>query len=379
MRTWPTQIRPLLTMPSGEKRKIAAHRAGTWAVAGLSLFCLAAHAEVTNVSGGGLVFDSGGHFIGAYGDFDVASPDDKPVSYGAPGVNQSNIKAWASANVGDANLYASATPVQQTLRASSAVASIGGTENRASVRSLSNRHEVVVGAGTTGLNVGDAITLKFTLRVDGTMALGNTPYPPGTVISLPPTYGYAASAFATMVYEVYDLDVDGYEYRLRFEHSAYASYGYSQDQYTDVLSDTFTSSGFFTSDGGFSYTDLLGVSIENIVSPVPLYADPLVSSSGIVRSVDTGYVDIFLDTVVGHTLSLVGQIDTEAHAWGNLQMYALSDFASTFDAEVSSVIPGVELVGLQAGVAAVPEADTWAMLLAGLGLVGFAAGRGRRR
>jgi 5'-nucleotidase / UDP-sugar diphosphatase len=34
-------------------------------------------------------------------------------------------------------------------------------------------------------------------------------------------------------------------------------------------------------------------------------------------------------------------------------------------------------VGLQAGIAPVPEADTWAMLLVGLGLVGFAVRRRR--
>jgi hypothetical protein len=343
----------------------------------MSLFCLATsqvHAEVTNVSGSGLVWSDSYNQVTPYGAFDIASPDATPLAYGTSGVTQYNIKTWASTHVGDGNLYASATPVMQTLRASSAVASIGGTENGASVRSFSNGHEVVVDAGTTGLSVGDAITLKFTLRIDGAMALGITPSSGG--ILLPSEYGYAASTSGSMSYMVYDLEADPYEFALSFSYKANATYGYSIDQYgLDVLTDTFSSNGNYTSNGGLSYTYLPNVNIDNTVSPVPLSVDPLDPSAGLVRPVDSGYVDIYLDTVVGHHLSLVGQLDTEAKAWGDLQMYALSDFSSTFDAEVTSVIPGAELVGLQAGVAAVPEADTWAMLLAGLGMVGTMARR----
>lgn len=356
-----------------------AGRAGKWLVAGMSMLCLAAshaHAEVTSVSGGGLAWSSA-WVPSSYGDFNVSSSNTSPVSYGAPVVTGSNVRTWASSNAGDANFFASATPVMQTWRASSAVSSVGGTENDASVRSYAQGHEVYVAPTAAGVNIGDPVTLKFTLRVDGKMALGNTPYPPGTSISLPSTYGYAASASALMSYEVYDLNVDQYEFALRFEHNAYASYGYSKDQYTDVLTDTLSSGGRYTSDGGLNYTSLAGVSIDNTVSPVPLSADPLSSPPGIVRPVDTGYVTIYLNTYVGHTLSLLGQLDTEAKAWGDLRMYALSDFGSTFDAEVTPMTAGVELVGVQAGVAPVPEADTWAMLLVGLGLVGFAARRSR--
>jgi hypothetical protein len=264
----------------------------------------------------------------------------------------------------------------QTLRASSAVASQGGTENRAWAKGSYQGQQVYVAAGSSGLNVGDAVTLQFSLRVDGTLTAGNGAYPPGTAIALPSEYGYASSASASMRYSVYDLDVDAEVATVQFQYDVSTTYGYSKDQYSDVLSDSFSSYGMYTNDGGWNWTALAGnVQIDNIVSPVPLAAD--VTTAKNEHLVDTGYVIITLDTFVGNTLMIDGSLYTEAAGWGDLRMAALSDFGSTFDAEVTSLTAGVDLVGLQAGIAPVPEADTWAMLLVGLGLVGFAVRRGR--
>jgi hypothetical protein len=334
-----------------------------------------AHAEVTSVYGGGDIFSNEGWTDTPYGGFSVSAPDASPLSYGAPSVTKANIKSWAAANLGDADLYASATPMTQTLRASSATSSNGGTENRVSAVSKFNNHEVTV--SPTSSNIGDPVTLKFVLRLDGTMALGNTTYSPGTILSLPSTYGYAASAGTSMTYEVFDLNVDSEVAALTFKYQAYGTYGYVKDQYTDVLTDTFSTSGSYTNNGGDTWTNLAGENIENIISPVPLAINPT-TPAGWLHQVDSGFVTITLDTYVGHVLSFGGQLVTDADAWGDLRMYALNDFGSTFDAEV---IPlnnaGVELIGLQAGVAQVPELDTYGMMLAGLGLIGFMV-RGRR-
>jgi hypothetical protein len=348
-----------------------------WLIAGTSVICLmAGDAHATSVSGVQEVWTNGAWTYNAYGDFNLSSPGASPVSYGAPSVTETNIQSWAAANVGGANMYASVTPLTQTWRASSAASSNGGTENKASVLGSSTRTQTVyVAAGTSGLNLGSQVTLQFTLRVDGTMALGNTAYPPGTFIGLSIPYGYAASATETMSYQVYNLSVDNEVAALEFQHRADATYGYGKDQYSDVLTDTFSSNGYYSNDGNHNWTNLLSnVTIDDTVSPVPLIVSPN-TSTGLVRPVDTGYVTISLDAHIGDHLLIEGQLYTEAHAWGDLRMYALSDFSSTFDTEVISLTAGVELQGLQAGVAAVPEPETYALMLAGLGLVGWMARR----
>lgn len=351
---------------------------GRWVAAGVSAFCLAAGSaqaatQGTSVFGGGAVYSNFATVYTPYGDFNINSPGFSPVAYGAPVVTGANLWNWSASHAGDGNFYASATPATQTLRSASAAASIGGTENRAQVTSGYQGHLVTVAATSTGVNVGDAVTLQFALRVDGTLAADNGVYPPGTAITLPSEYGYAASATVSMNYLVYDLDVDNEVAALKFQYDANTTYGYSKDQYTDVKSDTFSSIGRYTNDSGWNWTDLAGnVQIDNTQSPVPLVVGTTPRN---VHAVDTGYVIITLDTYVGHTLSIDASLYTEAAGWGDLRMAALSDFGSTFDAEITSLTPGVTLLGIQAGVAAVPEADTWAMLLAGLGLVGFAARR----
>jgi hypothetical protein len=348
-----------------------------WLAAGMSALCLVSpvHAAAgATVSGGGAVWSNAATVYSPYGDFEVNSPSFSPVSYGAP--LASSVWSWSGSHTGDANLYASATPLMQTLRASSAVASQGSTENRAWAQGSYQGQQVFVAAGTSGLNVGDAVTLQFSLRVEGTLAAGNGAYPPGTMIALPSEYGYASSASASMRYSVYDLDVDAEVAKVQFQYDTGTTYGYLKDTYTDVLTDTFFSNGFYTNDGGWNWTDLAGnVRIDNTQYGVPSTVD--VTTARNERLVDTGYVIITLDTFIGNTLMIDGNLFTEAAGWGDLRMTALSDFGSTFDAEVTSLTAGVDLIGLQAGIAPVPEADTWAMLLAGLGLVGFAAGRRR--
>jgi hypothetical protein len=348
-----------------------------WLIAGSSLICLViSNAHATGVSGVQEIWTDEATRYNAYGAFDISSPGASPLSYGAPSVTETNIKSWAASHVGGANMYASVTPRTQTWRALSAASSSGGTENKASVVGSSMYEQTVfVAAGTSGLSFGSQVTLQFTLRVDGTMALGNTAYPPGTSLALPSTYGYAASATETMSYQVYNLDVDEEVAALEFQHRADATYGYSKDQNTDVLSDTFSSYGYYSNDGKSNWTNLLSnVTIDNTVFSVPLYAGPN-TSAGLVRPVDTGYVTISLDVSIGDTLLIGGQLSTEAHAWGDFRMYSLSDFSSTFDAEITSTTAGVELQGLQAGVAAVPEPEAYVLMLAGLGLVGWKARR----
>jgi hypothetical protein len=364
-------------------KKELKQQAGKWMAVGVSMFGLAASNAFaytgTNIYGGGVVWS--GPSATSSGQFDLSSGVLAPLSSGSPAVTASNIWSWSSSHGGDSNTYASATPITQTLRASSAASSLAGTQNTGSATAAFQGKTVYV--NPTGLSMGDPVTLQFTLRVDGTMAVGNTDYPPGTFIALPPTYGYGASASASMRYSVYDYAAaSGDVPVLDFQYDASATYGYSKFEYGDGLNDTFSSHGSYTNstdaNGWAVWTDLAGnVAIDNSQSPVPVGVGINLTTAKNVHPVDTGYVVIFVDTFAGHTLTIDSRLSTEAYGVGDLRMTALSDFGSTFDAEITSVTPGVELVGLQAGVAAVPEADTWMMLLAGLGLLGFATGRRR--
>ena len=91
--------------------------------------------------------------------------------------------------------------------------------------------------------------------------------------------------------------------------------------------------------------------------------------------VDPGVLTFLVSTHVGSTLLFDGFINTEAVAIGDSRMTALSDFGSTFDAEMTPDVAGVELIGLQAGVAPIPEAGTFALMLAGLGVLSAALRR----
>ncbi len=108
--------------------------------------------------------------------------------------------------------------------------------------------------------------------------------------------------------------------------------------------------------------------------PVEGYA--IVASDEIGRSWDEGagtsFLSVVFNVIGGTRYSLVSQLSVFA------QQNASADFYGTASLERILVTPGMSL-GIGSGstynIAAVPEAETYAMMLAGLGLVGFAARR----
>jgi hypothetical protein len=300
-----------------------------------------------------------------------------PQTYGSPTVSSANLFTWSASNVGAHSAYASTTPAMQTLRSSIAVSSVGGTEYDGTLNSAFQGQQISIGAGTSGLAAGAPVTLNFMLHLGGTMAVGNSSYPPGAILLLPSTYGYAASASALLNYEVYALGQDSPT--VAFHYEGYASYGYSQGEYSDTLTDTFSSQGRYSTDGTWNWTDLsTNDAYDHTVSPVPLAVGPGSPGSRRVHVINTGLFTLAMNAHVGDTFEILGSLSTEAKAWGDLRMTAMSDFGSTFDADISSTTPGIEITGIQAGIAPVPEPEGYAMLLAGLGLLGFVARRRQR-
>ncbi|MBS1143016.1 MAG: hypothetical protein H6R14_422 [Proteobacteria bacterium] len=358
------------------KRKLATHGMIPVCLSAFFLACGPAHAGFADTNT--TVYLTADEYSGGvlHTEHDSVIPGSIAQTFGAPSVTSGNLFNWSATNVGAHSAFAMTEPSMQTLRSSVAVSSSGGTEYNAILKSAYNGHLITVGAGTSGLNAGDPITLNFTLHLDGTMVVGNSHYPVGVGHIFPNTYGYAAATSATMDYKVF---ADGQDTpTVAFHYQGDATYGYYTEPAYDVRTDTYSSFGRYSTDGASTWTDLASnESYDKTISPVPLVEVPGSPSSMRIHTINTGPIVLSMDSHVGDTLMLMGSLVTEARANGFLRMTALSDFGSTFDAEVTSSTPGIQILGLQAGIAPVPEASTYAMFLAGLGLIGFVARRRR--
>lgn len=114
-------------------------------------------------------------------------------------------------------------------------------------------------------------------------------------------------------------------------------------------------------------------------SSFPIEGPLIVGSGEISRTADEGsgksFLDLVFDVVAGNRYVLVSQLAVVA------ENNASADFYGTASLERILVTPGMTVdigSGTAYNIAAVPEPETYAMLLAGLGLVGFAAHRRRR-
>lgn len=340
------------------------YRAMACVMLGLLAFAQAPMAASTRVDGEVYL---NGTPLGVYEKVELAAV---PMVYGSHTVTSADYRTWGLANPGDIYRFAKLDPDTQTLRSASAASAYGnGLQTSVSTRGLIEGKEFTVGAGTSKLGIGDTVTLKIELHLDGVMALGKTAFVVET--GHPPAWGYGALTMMTMNYAVFEVGNDTPLVRLAY--NADASYGYSTDGTpNDILTDTFRAWGYY--DVGDSRTSLPTIFEDHTQSPVIAHDWPFAAQQRI-HLVDPGVLTFFVDTHVGSTLLFDGFINTEAVAIGDSRMTALSDFGSTFDAEMTPDVAGVELIGLQAGVAPIPEAGTFALMLAGLGVLSAALRR----
>jgi hypothetical protein len=183
-----------------------------------------------------------------------------------------------------------------------------------------------------------------------------------------------AGAYAWSTYtEVFTPDKDG-QIILNFDLTQHAGSGVP-----------ISSTGFdHTKYDGDAWGDLL-VQVFNLDqmteywkkdSAFPIEGFAIVANDGVGRSWDEGsgssFLSIAFDVVADNRYSLVSQL--QVYAEDN----ASADFYGTASLKSILVTPGMNLAvgsGTTYAVAAVPEPETYALLLAGLGLVGFAARR----
>jgi hypothetical protein len=224
-----------------------------------------------------------------------------------------------------------------------------------------------VGPGTSALAVGTAVTLQLSLQLDGS-----------TYVKTGNDAGYAAMSFQYFIngpdQAVYYPGPEGgwsvpklVSFNASVQHSVdnfYSCYGMPCGDYHDLSYE----SGWNWSSNHSPSSGSGG--IANDYSTYDGFSDTFSDS----RIFDTHIVRIEFDTFVGDTLNINSYLDVWGDTYG-ANSVARADFLTTL--ETSIISPYVSGLVLMPGTISqpVPEPETYAMLLAGLGLLGWHARR----
>jgi hypothetical protein len=246
-----------------------------------------------------------------------------------------------------------AAAATQTLRVASEVASAGVGGAQAYGQTITTFQKMVlVDPGGSPLAGGDPITLSLTLAFDGLVDAGR--------------FGLVDTR---LDYRVSGIEFGGRELGEFWFISTHAYRGNAGDNYLR----RYEAWGF----------------ADRVSSPVDLqYLDqwtyPLNDTAGARQWViDTGPVELQIVTAVGATLFIDASLSVLTQAQGidaALPSIAAGDFGSTFDAELTSPVAGINLIGETPGIYGalpVPEPRTWALMLGGLAAIAWFARRRR--
>lgn len=286
----------------------------------------------------------------------------------------SATEARASAGDGQLNIRSSFAPI--TGGFSSATA---GTRTQAGFY-----HNIGIGAGTSGLNSGDPITLSISFSLDG--LLRTSAY----TGSATPGRSGSASSSASLLESSYFYVVDktptlGEGGEPAWSSSTAVDF---QPQASLSLEGTFNNPvaggwEYIHKEGwGWSWTNNLGDS-QSAGVPLDPYnpdiyqcASSTISCANQYLNFDTGLLNIDFETAVGNTVALSGFLELVIHGYASNETVAVStsnDFMNTFSANITDPYgTGIELLPeLSTTVVPVPAA-VWLFGSGLIGLVGVA-------
>jgi hypothetical protein len=254
------------------------------------------------------------------------------------------VTGTASAATGSVNGAQSGTAAAatQTLRVASEVASAGVGGAHAYGQTVTTFQKMVlVDPGKSGFAGGDPITLNITLAFDGLVDAGR--------------FGRVDTR---LDYRVSGIDFGGRELGEFWFISTHAYRGNASDNYLRRYE-------------AWGFADLISGSVE--LQYLDQWTYPLNDPAGARQwAIDTGPVELQIVTAVGATLFIDGFLSVLTQASGIdalLPSIAAGDFGSTFDAELTSPVAGINLIGETPGIYGalpVPEPRTWALMLGGL-------------
>ncbi|MDP1534333.1 MAG: PEP-CTERM sorting domain-containing protein [Rubrivivax sp.] len=258
--------------------------------------------------------------------------------------------ATGSVSGSQAGTAAAAT---QTLRVASEVASAGvGGALAYGQTAAAYQKTVLVDPGVSGLAAGDPITLSLTLAFDGLVDAGR--------------FGRVDTR---LDYRVSDTGFGGRELGEFWFISTHAYRGNAGDNYLRRYE-------------AWGFADRVSGEVE--LQYLDQWTYPLNDPTGARQwAVDTGPVGLQIVTVVGATLFIDATLSVLTQANGidaALPSIAAGDFGSTFDAELTSLVVGINLIGETPGIYGalpVPEPRTWALMLGGMAALAWFARRKR--
>jgi hypothetical protein len=234
-------------------------------------------------------------------------------------------------------------------------------------------------AGTSGLSVGDPITVTLSFRIDGNSAAGFVqPYlGPGPII-WPTNYHMESWGGTSLRLDVYDRDSPDYEggsplARVDFQAGTSADTSNFEPDANYPTGVHYTNVGQYSSlttnsPGAGLWTWAGGVNASRHSDSWEIVTETL--------AVDTLVQSFSFDTLVGNVLQFQGSMSSSLYCLSYLagggdgpSCGMLADFGSTFDAELSASVAGIQFDGITPGVAAVPEPGTWGLMFLGLAVL----------
>lgn len=281
-----------------------------------------------------------------------------------------NMATWS----GGESQFAVASGASLTLRA---VAATRGDSNQLQTASRFNWTIPVLPGISAG--VGTPVTVTVSFRIDGSNAAGygvafNNG---GDAIFLPADFQLSSWVGTQLRLDVYDLDSPDYEGGAPTARVSFNS-GSSVESAIYPPSSSYPTGAEYTTvghDAQLTMNDPIAGNTAWSGNTNFYQAYSAASPTKHVFDVDSGWLSVSFNTFVGNRIGFEGQLNasiycsTYSSTTTSPSCAGLSDYGSTFDAELSTNVAGVGFGDYLPGAVPVPEPATWALMFVGVAVL----------